>query len=90
MSKKRHLHIFKHGHAGEDVGDLKGAPDPLADDPVGRQPGNALTVKDHFPRIRREQPRHHIKQGRFSGPVRSDDGVNLSLGYGETYVWLAL
>ena len=81
MGKQRHLDIFKYGHAGEDVGDLKGTPDPLANDPVGRQPRNALPVEDHFPRIRGEQPRHHIKQRRFPGPVGSDDGVNLSLGY---------
>ena len=80
------MHIFKHGHAGEDVGDLKGTADPLADDPVGRQPRNPFAVEEHFTCVRLQQPGHHIEQGRFSGPVRPDDCVNLTFSYREIYL----
>src|SRR5690606_26848908 len=42
-----HLHVLPHTQLREDIGDLEGARDPQAADPMRRQPGDVLALERH-------------------------------------------
>ena len=71
-------HVFERGDVGQDIGDLVGARDTLARNPIWRQAADILASKNNAPGGRPQHTRQAIEKGALAGTVRSDNGADLA------------
>ena len=66
--------VFEHRHLGKDPAALRYMTDPAADDRLGRQPVDALTVKGYLAVAQRDQAGDGAKGRALAGAVGADNG----------------
>src|SRR5262252_4024603 len=68
--------VFQHGHLLEQADVLKRPTDPQGSPLMGLAAIERLSLEDNGALILLIDPGNTIKQGRFPGPIRANDGVN--------------
>src|SRR3990172_3206818 len=81
-----HLEVFPDRQVRKAPAVLGHEPDPFPTDPEGPHPGDALSLEDHFSRLRGGEPDDRAECGAFSGAVAAEKAHDLPLPDREGYV----
>src|SRR5260221_473669 len=71
-------HVLERRQIGEQADVLEGARDARDRDPIGREPGDALSIEKKQPLIRRVNAGEQVEQRGLARPVRSDQSKDLA------------
>src|SRR5438067_11024437 len=73
-----HFPVLQHAETREQTYALKCPGDPVGNDLEWLEPVDPDLVDVNPPPVDREQPRHAVEQRRLTGPIASDEGIDLS------------
>src|SRR6266581_985889 len=76
-------HVFENRHLPEDARDLERPRDALAEDLVGLEAGEVLSVVDHLAAVGLEEARQEVERRRLARAVGADEAGDLAAGDGE-------
>ena len=79
LALQSHAHVFHHTHVAEHGGYLERAHQAQARNLVGLEAGDGLAQVEDLAAGRREKLGEQIKHGGFTGPVGTDQGVDVAL-----------